>query len=79
MSTKYKTYKQQYIYIEETLIVSKVANLITKKEGKGYSKGKTPIKRVRVRQHYRHYSTIKHNSYTYKVKVEDASNSKASK
>ena len=49
MSTKCKTYKQQYIYIEETLIVSKVANLITKKESKGYSKGKTLIKRVYVR------------------------------
>ena len=32
-STKRKTRKQRYIRTEETLIVSKVANLITKKEG----------------------------------------------
>ena len=35
--------------MEKTLIVSKVANLITKRKGRGYSKSKTSIKRVRVR------------------------------
>ena len=79
MSTKRKTYKQQYIYTEKTLIVSKVANLIAKKEGRSYSKGKTPIKRVHVRQHYRRCSKIRHNSCTCKIEVEDVDNSKASK
>ena len=45
--TKRKTHKQRYIRAEETLTVSKVANLVAKKEGSSYSKGKTPAKRVR--------------------------------
>ena len=49
-STKRKTRKRRYIRTEETLTVSKVANLIAKKEGRGCSKGETPAKRVRVRQ-----------------------------
>ncbi|KAF1922943.1 uncharacterized protein M421DRAFT_76707, partial [Didymella exigua CBS 183.55] len=68
-----------YIRAEETLTVSKVANLITKKEGRGYSKGKMPVKRVRVRQHCRRCSKIRHNSCTCKVEIEDVDNIKASK
>ena len=79
MSTKRKTCKQRYIRTEETLIVSKVANLITKKEGRGYSKGKTPAKRVRVRQRCRRCSEIGHNSCTCKVEIEDVDASNASK
>ena len=78
-STKRKTCKQQYIRTEETLIVSKVANLIAKKEGRGCSKGKTPAKRVRVRQRCGRCSEIRHNSCTCKVEIEDVDASNASK
>jgi hypothetical protein len=78
-SIKRKTYKRRYIRAEETLIVSKVANLIAKKEGSSCSKAKTPAKRVRARQRCRRCGEIRHNSRTCKVEVEDADNSKASK
>ena len=78
-STKRKTYKQQYIHIEETLIVSKVANLIAEKEGGGCSEGKTPAKRVRVRRRCGRCSEIGHNSCTCKVELEDVDASNASK
>ena len=78
MSTKRKTYKRQYIRTEETLTVSKVADLIAEKEGGGCSEGETPAKRVRVRRRCRRCSEIGHNSHTCKVEVEDASNSEAS-
>ena len=48
MSIKHKTCKQHYIQAEQTLIVSKVANLIAKKEGRCCNKGKAPAKRVRA-------------------------------
>ena len=79
MLIKYKTYKQYYIYIEKTFIISKVANLVTKKEGSSYSKGKTPIKRVCRERYYKRYKEIKHNFYTYIVEIEDIEDSKASK
>jgi hypothetical protein len=60
-------------------MVSKVANLIAKKEGRGYSVGKTPAKRVRVRRRCRRCGKIRHNSCTCKVEIEDADDSKASK
>jgi hypothetical protein len=44
--TKRKTCKRQYVRVEETLIVSKVSNLITIKEGSSYKDSKTPVKRV---------------------------------
>ncbi len=44
MFKKYKNYKQYYIYTKETLIVSKVVNLVGRKKSKSYSKSKTPIK-----------------------------------
>jgi hypothetical protein len=78
VSIKRKTCKQRYIRAEETLIVSKVANLIAKKEGKGYSKGKTPAKRVRVRRRCRRCGKIGHNSRTCKVEIEDVDASDAS-
>ena len=60
-------------------MVSKVANLIAKKEGGGYSIGETPAKRVRVRQRCGRCGEIGHNSCTCKVEIEDADDSKASK
>jgi hypothetical protein len=78
-SAKRKTYKQYYIRAEETLIVSKVANLIAKKEGRGCVKSKMPAKRVRTQQRCRRCSKIRHNSCTYKVEIEDVDNSNSSK
>jgi hypothetical protein len=46
--TKRKTYKRQYIRVEKTLTVSKVTNLIAKKESSSREEDKTPAKRVRV-------------------------------
>jgi hypothetical protein len=78
MLTKYKTRKRRYIHVKETLIVSKVSNLITIKEGSSYKKGKTPAKRVYVERYYSYYSKIRHNSRTYKVEILDVDNSDAS-
>jgi hypothetical protein len=36
MLIKRKTCKRQYVRVEETLIVSKISNLITKKKGSSY-------------------------------------------
>ena len=79
MSIKRKTCKQHYIQAEQMLIVSKVANLIAKKEGRYYNKGKAPAKRVRAGQHCRRCSEIRHNSCTCKVEIKDTDNSKDSK
>jgi hypothetical protein len=78
-SIKRKTCRQYYIRAEETLIVSKVANLIAKKEGRGCVKGETSAKRMRRRQRCRRCSKIRHNSCTCKVEIEDVDNSDASK
>jgi hypothetical protein len=78
-STKRKTRKRHYIRAEETLTVSKVADLIAKKEGRGRVEGKTPAKRVRRQQRCRRCSKIRHNSRTCKVEIEDVDNSDASK
>ena len=45
---KYKGYKRQYIQVEETLIVSKVAKLVTKKKSSYCKESKTPVKRVYI-------------------------------
>jgi hypothetical protein len=76
--TKRKTYKRRYIRVEETLIVGKVSNLITKKEGSSRKEGETPAKRVRVERRCSRYSEIRYNSCTYKVEIEDVDNSNAS-
>jgi hypothetical protein len=77
--TKRKTRKRQYIRVEETLTVSKVSNLIAKKEGSSREEGKTPAKRVRAERRCSRCSKIRHNSRTYKIEIEDADNSDASK
>ena len=61
------------------MIVSKIANLVAKKEGSRHSSSKTPAKRVRAEQHCRCCGKTGHNSRTYKVEIEDADNSDASK
>ena len=77
--TKRKTYKRQYIYTEETLIVSKVSNLIAAKEGSSRKDGETPAKRVRAERRCGRCSEIRHNSRTCKVEIEDIDSSNASK
>jgi hypothetical protein len=76
--TKRKTCKRQYIRVEETLIVSKVSDLITVKEGGSHEDSKTPTKRVRVKRRCGCYSEVRHNSRTYKVEIVDVDNSDAS-
>ena len=78
-ATKCKTYKRRYIQIKETLIVSKVVNLVAIKEGGSCNDSEEPSKRVRVRRHCGCYSEIRHNSRTYKVEIVDIENSDASK
>jgi hypothetical protein len=78
MLTKRKAYKRQYIRVEETLIVSKVSNLIAKKEGSSCEDSETPAKRVRAERRYSYCNKIRHNSYTYKVEIEEVDNSNAS-
>jgi hypothetical protein len=77
--TKRKTCKRQYVRVEVTLTVSKVSNLIAKKEGSSREEGETPAKRVRAERRCGCCSKIKHNSRTYKIEIEDADNSNASK
>jgi hypothetical protein len=76
--TKRKTYKRQYVRAEETLTVSKVSNLIAKKEGSRRKDSETPAKRVRAERRCGHCSEIGHNSRTCKVEIEDVDDSDAS-
>jgi hypothetical protein len=77
--TKRKTRKRRYIRVEETLIVSKVSNLITKKEGSRHKDSKTPTKRVRAERRCGRCSEVGHNSRTCKAEIEDVDDSDASK
>jgi hypothetical protein len=76
--TKRKTRKRQYVRVEETLIVSEVSDLITKKEGSSRKEGETPAKRVRAERRYGRYSEIRYNSRTCKVEIEDVDDSNTS-
>jgi len=77
--TKRKGRKRWYVRVEETLIVSRVLELITKREGSSCKDGGTPAKRVRAKRRCGRCGEIRHNSRTCKVEVEDADNSKESK
>jgi hypothetical protein len=77
--TKRKSRKRRYIQVEETLTVSKVSDLITKKEGSSREEGETPIKRVRAKRHYNRCGEVRHNSRTCKVEIKDVDNSEESK
>jgi hypothetical protein len=79
MLIKYRVRKRRYIYIEETLIVSKVSNLITKLVGSYYNNSEMPTKRVRVERRYRRCSETRYNSRTYKVEIENIEDSNKSK
>jgi hypothetical protein len=76
---KYKSRKRRYIQAEEILIVSKVLDLITIREGSRRKEGKELVKRVRLGRRYSYYSEIRHNSRTYKVEIKDINTSDASK
>jgi hypothetical protein len=76
--TKRKTCKRQYVRVEETLIVSKVSDLITVKEGSSYEDSKTPAKRVRAKRRCGCYSEVRHNSCTCKVEIVDVDDSDTS-
>jgi hypothetical protein len=77
--TKRKTYKRQYVRVEKTLTVSKVSNLIAKKESSSRKESETPTKRVRAERHCGCCSKIRHNFCTYKIEIVDIDNSNASK
>jgi hypothetical protein len=76
---KRKSHKRQYIQVEKTLTVGKITNLIAKKEGSRCKDSETPVKRVRAERHYGRCGKTRHNSRTYKVEIEDADSSNASK
>jgi hypothetical protein len=61
-----------------TLIVSKVLDLIAKRESSSYHNGKMPVKRVYAKRHCSCCSKVRYNSCTYKVEIEDVDNSKES-
>ena len=79
MRVKQKSCKRRYIWNEETLIVSKVVNLIATREGSCCDNAEKPVKRVRAARHYGCCSEKGHNSYTYIVEIEDVDNSNKSK
>jgi hypothetical protein len=76
---KRKSCKRRYIQAEEILIVSKVLDLITIREGSRRKEGKELVKRVRLGRRYSRYSKIRHNSRTCKVEIKDVNNSDVSK
>lgn len=69
------SYKRKYIRIEKVFIVSKVQDLIAKKEGSSSKGSKQPIKKVYKERHYRRYSKTSYNIRTYNVKILDIDNS----
>ena len=73
--TKRKGRKRRYVRAEETLTVSKVSNLIAKREGGSRKDGETPAKRVRAKRHCGRCGETGHNSRTCKVEIEDVDNS----
>jgi hypothetical protein len=75
---KCKSYKRRYVQTEETLIVSKVLDLIAKREGSRREESKELAKRVRSGRRCGYCSKIRHNSRTYKVEIKDINNSDAS-
>jgi hypothetical protein len=77
--TKRKTCKRRYIHAKETLTVSKVLDLITKKEGSRRKDSEAPAKRVRAERRCGRCSEVGHNSRTCKVEIEGVDNSEASK
>ena len=76
--TKRKSRKKRYVRVEETLTVSKVLDLIAKREGSSCKDGETPAKRVRAERSCGCCSEVRHNSRTCKIEIEDEDNSEES-
>jgi hypothetical protein len=76
---KRRVRKRRYIRAEETLIVSKVSDLIAELVGSRYNNSKTPAKRVRAERRYRRCGETRYNSRTCKVEIEDVEDSDKSK
>ena len=79
MTAKQKSCKRRYIWNKETLIVSKVVNLIAIREGSCCNNAKKPVKRVRAVRHCSYCGEKGHNSYTYIVEIKNVDNSNKSK
>ena len=67
------------ILVEKTLTVSKVSNLITKREGSSCNNSKKAGKRVHAARRCRRCSEIGYNSRTCTVEIEDLEDSNKSK
>jgi len=76
--TKRKGRKRRYVWGEETLTVSKVLDLIAKREGSSRKDGETPAKRVRAERHCGRCGEVGHNSRSCKVDIEDTDDSEES-
>ena len=77
--TAQRSYKRKYVRTEEALTVSKVQDLIAKKEGSSSKGSKQPAKKVRKERHCRRCSKTSHNARTCNVEILDADNSNTSK
>ena len=72
------SYKRKYVRTEEALTVSKVQDLIAKKEGSSSKGSEQPVKKVRKERHCGRCSKTGYNVRTCNVKILDADNSSTS-
>ena len=70
--------KRKYVRTEEALTVSKVQDLIAKKEGSSSKGSKQPVKKVRKERHCGRCSKTGHNARTCNVEILDADDSNTS-
>jgi IS5 family transposase len=71
--------KRKYIRTEEALTVSKVQDLIAKREGSSSKGSEQPAKRVRKERHCRRCGKTSHNARTYNAEILHVDNSNTSK
>ena len=79
IATEVRGRKRKYIRAAESLTVGGVADLIAEREGSRQQGGREHAKKVRTQRRCRRYRETSHNTYTYAVKIVDASNSNKSK
>ena len=77
--TAQRSRKRKYIRTEEALTVSKVQDLIAKREGSSSNGSKQPAKRVRKERHCRRCSKTSYNLSTCDAKILHAFKSNTSK
>jgi hypothetical protein len=70
-ATEQKGCKRKYIYIEDTLTVKEVLNLITLKQVSKQEESKKLVKRAYKKRRCRRCSKIRHNMHTCKVEIKD--------